>query len=344
MAFGTLLGGCRMRRRFVLIAVIALLLVPQTLALQMLSGDNISVDSPIDDDVFAASDTITINAPVASVVLAGGNITINAPVSGDVFAAGGQIVVNSDVGGKIVALGGEIDVSGSATNAVLAGGVVTIHPDTVISRDAVISGGTVSNAGTVAGNLTVRAEQFQNTGTAGHVDYKRTEGLQEVQARVQQLMTIVYILMIIGFLILGLVLLKVFPAQVHRVEEEVRKSPLRDTAVGFGLIIVSIIVLFLLTITVIGFPVAAVLAMLFIIALMLSSLFVSFAIGRTIVNLLNVKPNDLLIFILGFVILNLLFQIPVAGWLVRIVAVSLGFGAILYAVRENWEHITGISA
>jgi hypothetical protein len=100
----------------------------------------------------------------------------------------------------------------------------------------------------------------------------------------------------------------------------------------------------LLTITVIGFPVAAVMAMLFIVALMLSSLFVSFALGRTIVNLLNVKTNDMLIFILGFVILSLLFWIPVAGGLIRIVAVSLGFGAILYAVRENWERITGTSA
>ncbi|MBN1762799.1 MAG: hypothetical protein JW878_06970 [Methanomicrobia archaeon] len=333
-----------MRRRFVLIAIILMLLVPQTLALQMLSGDNISVDSPIDDDVFAAGDTITINAPVAGVVLAGGNITINAPVSGDVFAAGGTIVVNSDVDGKIVAAGGEIDLSGSATNAVLAGGMVNIRPDTVISKDAVIAGSSVINAGTVAGNLTVRAEQFQNTGTAGNVDYTRSEGLQEVQARVQQLMTIVYILMIIGFLILGLILLKVFPAQFHHVEAEVRKSPLRDTAVGFVLIIVSIVVLFLLTITVIGFPLAAVMGMLFIIALMLSSLFVSFALGRTIANLLNVKTNDMLIFILGFVILSLLFRIPVAGWLIRIVAFSLGFGAIFYAVRENWERITGTSA
>jgi len=333
-----------MRRRFVLVILVLILLVPHTLALQMLSGDNISVDTPVDDDVFAAGDTITINAPVAGVVLAGGNITINAPVSGDVFAAGGTIVANSDVGGKIVAAGGEIDVSGSATNAVLAGGVVNIHSDTVISKDAVISGGTVTNAGTVAGNLTVRAEQFQNTGTAGHVDYKRSEGLQEFTERLQQLMTIVYILMIIGFLILGLVLLKVFPAQFRRVEEEVRKSPLRDTAVGFVLIIVSIVVIFLLTITVIGFPVAAVMAMLLIVAVMLSSLFVSFALGRTIVNLLNVKTNDMLIFILGFVILSLLFQIPVAGWLIRIVAVSLGFGAILYAVHENWERITGTSA
>ena len=86
--------------------------------------------------------------------------------------------------------------------------------------------------------------------------------------------------------------------------------------------------------------------MLFIIALMLSSIFVSFAVGRKIVDLfkvklkLNFKFNDLLIFVLGFVILSLLFRIPYAGVLIVIIAVSLGFGAIIYALRENWQNIT----
>ncbi len=323
-----------------IISFVFILLLPQAQALQILSGDNISVDSPMDDDVFAAGNTITINAPVAGVVLAGGTIIINAPVSGDMFAAGGGIEVNADVGGKIVAAGGEIDLKGAAKNAVLAGGTVTIYPDAVISRDAVISGGTVSNAGTIIGNLTVRAEQFQNTGTAGHVDFQQTEGLQGFQ----EAMNVVHLLMIIGFLILGIILLKVFPAQFVSVEEEVRKSLLRDTVVGFALIIVSILAIFILAITVIGFPVATVLGMLFIIALMLSSLVVSFALGRTIVDALSIKTNDILIFILGFVIVSLLFRIPYAGWFIRIVALSLGFGAIMYAVRNNWQRITSPSA
>jgi hypothetical protein len=333
--------GSRVKKLVLISLLLMILLVPpHAQALQMLYGDNISVDSPVDDDVFAAGDTVTINAPVAGVVLAGGNITINAPVSGDVLAAGGQIVVNSDVGGKIVAAGGEIDVSGNATNAVLAGGMVNIHPDTVISKDAVIAGSSVINAGTVAGNLTVRAEQFQNTGTAGHVDYERSEGLQGLRDRVQELLTFLRILLTIGLLILGIIALKLFPALFMSVEAEVRTSPVIKAIAGFVLIIVSIVVLFLLAITIIGFPLAAVVGMLFIIALTLSTLFISFALGRAITNLLNVTINDILVFILGFVILSLLFQIPYAGWFIRIIAVSLGFGAILYAVRKNWASIT----
>ena len=92
----------------------------------------------------------------------------------------------------------------------------------------------------------------------------------------------------------------------------------------------------------VGFPVALIMGMLFIMALIPSCIFVSFAVGRKIVDLfkINLKFNDLLIFVLGFVILSLLFRIPYAGVLIVIVAVSLGFGAIIYALRENWQNIT----
>lgn len=323
-------------KRLIIIALMLILLLPHAQALQMLSGDRVSVDSPIDDDVFASGGTVTINAPVAGAVIAGGTITINAPISGDVFVAGGEIVVNSDIEGKIVAAGGDIELRGDAKNAVIAGGDVNIHPTAVISRDAVIAGGNVSNAGTIIGNLTVRAENFQNTGSAGSVDFKKSEGLEGLQ----QVMNLFSILMTVGFLIIGIIVLKLFPAQFFIVEEEVRKSPVKNTLVGFVLIIASVILIILLAVTIIGFPVAVIMGMLFIIALMLSSLFVSFAVGRKIVDVFKVKINDILIFVLGFVILSLLFRIPYAGTLIGIVAISLGFGAIIYALHKNWQSIT----
>jgi len=302
----------------------------------MLSDDQVSIDSPIDDDVFVAGSTVTINAPVASAVIAGGTVIINAPVSGDVFVAGGQILVNSDIDGKIVAAGGDIDLRGAAKNAVIAGGDIAIHSTTVINRDAIIGGGNVSNAGKILGNLTVRADNFQNTGSAGSVDFKKTEGLRGLQ----NLMNLFSILMTVGFLIIGIIFIKLFPTQFFIVEEEVRKSPVKNTLVGFVLIIASVIVIILLSVTIVGFPVALIMGMLFIIALMHSCLFVSFAVGRKIVDLFKVKLNNLLIFVLGFVILSLLFRIPYAGVLIVIVAISLGFGAIIYALRENWQNIT----
>jgi hypothetical protein len=320
----------------ILLFILILFLPSNVGAVKMLSGDKVRVDSPIEDDVFAAGGTIDINAPVDGVVIAGGKININATVNGDVFVAGGQVSINSDVKGKIVAAGGNIDIKGNAKNVVIAGGNVNIHSTAVISRDAVISGGNVNNAGKINGNLTVRAENFQNTGSAGSVEFIKREGSQSFQ----RVMSTFRILITIGFLILGIILLKLFPAQFFKVEEEIRKSTLLKTVAGFVAIIVSAVIIILVAITVIGLPVAVVLAMLFITALMLSTIFVSFTFGKKILDLFKVKTGDMLTFIIGFIILSLLFEIPYAGGLIRIVAVSLGFGAVCYALRDFWKGMT----
>lgn len=329
--------GCL--QRLLLIGVCLTLVVSHAQAVELLAGGTITVDSAIDDDVFAAGDSLVLNAPVASVVFAGGELVVNAPVSGDILAAGGRLLVNADVGGKIVAAGGEIEVGGTVKNLVAAGGEITIQPNAVILRDAVITGQRVVNAGTVARNLTVRAEEFEQTGSAGRVDYEQLEGRKALDA-LRDVLVILRIFMIVGFLLLGLILLRLFPAQFFVVAAEVRSSPLRNAVVGFALIIVSLVVIFVLAITIVGFPVAVVMGMLFVIALMLSSIFVAFALGRTLCDALKLKINDLLVFITGFVILALLFHIPVAGMLIRFVALSLGFGSILYAVQKNWQRIT----
>jgi len=298
-------------------------------ALQTLSGEYISVNSPIDDDVFATGGTVNINAPISGAVIAGGTVNINAPVSGDVFAAGGQVNVNSNIGGKIVAAGGRVDLRGDVgTNAVIAGGKVKIHTTCVIGKDAAISGGSVYNAGRINGNLTVRAKDFQNTGSAGRIDFEKNEGLKGM-------ISLARILVSAGFLIPGIALLRLFPAQFFKVEEHVRKAPIKNTLVGFALIVASSVLILLLALTIIGFPTAAIMGMLFAIALMLSTLFVSFTVGRKIISLFKLETNDMVTFILGFVVLNVLYGVPYAGGLIYIVSVSLGFGAIVYALRES---------
>lgn len=322
--------------RLLIVALLALLLLPSAQALEMLSGEELSIDTPVADDIFAAGGTITINAPIDGLVVAGGEITINAPVNGDVFAAGGRIAVNSDVGGKIVAAGGELELRGNATNAVLAGGSVTLYPTVLIMRDAIISGSKVSNAGTVARNLIVRAEELQNTGTAGYLDYVKTEGRQGLK----EAFTLVHLLLILGFFILGLLLLKLFPALLPGIDEEVRRSPVKYTLVGFALLSAAVLLIVILAITVVGLPLAALLGLLMLIALMLASLFVSFALGRTLLGLLKLQTSELVIFIIGFILLTLLFQLPHLGWLIRLLALSLGVGALFYFVRKNWPRLT----
>lgn len=304
-------------------------------ALQTFSGETISIDKPVEDDVFAAGNVLSINAPVNSAVVAGGSLNINAPVKGDVFIAGGQVNINSDVGGKVVAAGGNVNVGGNiGTNLVAAGGNVNILPGKIIGRDALISGGNVVNAGKVNGNLTVNAGSFQNTGSAGRVVfYNRTE-TEKAQPRGGGF-NFFGVFMAVGYLILGLIMLRYLPGLFSIVDTEIRTSPVLRTIIGLVMIIVTIIVVFIVAITVVGLPIAVIATLLFITSLMLTGIFVSFSLGRWIGDRLKLGYGDMALFVIGFVILNIFFLIPYIGGLIGLISLCLGFGAMLYAARDR---------
>jgi hypothetical protein len=72
---------------------------------------------------------------------------------------------------------------------------------------------------------------------------------------------------------------------------------------------------------------------------MLTGTFVSFSLGRWIGSRLNLKYGDMALFVIGFVVLNILFLIPFVGWLIGLISLSLGFGAILYAARSHLTYL-----
>ncbi|VVB71926.1 Uncharacterised protein [uncultured archaeon] len=318
----------------VLILTVLFLLSFGGQALRTFSGDTISIDTPVEDDVFAGGSMVSINAPVDSAVVAGGTVNINAPVKGDVIAAGGQVYVNSDVGGKVVVAGGTVNLGGNiGTNLVAAGGQVSILPGKVISRDALISGGSVVNSGKVNGSLIVSADRFNNTGTAGKVDFYKQEKREEEKPKTMGGIGIFSLLGILGYFILGLILVKYLPGVFEAVDREIRSSTLFKTLLGFVVIIASFIAVLLVAVTVVGIPLALISMMLILSGIMLSGTFTSYSLGKWIGEQAKLDKGDLVYFVIGFVILNVLFLIPLVGGLFSIVSMSLGFAAILYAAH-----------
>jgi hypothetical protein len=325
-------GGDIMKRHLCILLLLLLILIPLTAsALETLSGGEVRIDQAVEDDVFASGGSITVNAPIASLIAAGGQITVNAPVAGDVIAAGGQVTLNSDVGGKVVAAGGTVTLNGKVgTNAVLTGGEVNLGRESSVARDAMISGGNVVNEGDVAGTLSVKANTFTNEGSAGTLNVE----LQQRGMRAGTLLSLFGILFTVGLFLLGLVLIRVTPHRFGAVVTEVTASPLLAVVAGFVGIIAGFIIVILLAITLVLLPLALFLGLIGAMALLLSTLFTSSALGRWIGTLAKKEFSPYVAFLIGFVILNLLFRIPVVGFIVLVIAVSVGFGAILLAVRR----------
>lgn len=318
---------------FLLLAL--LLLSSGGQGLRTYSGDSVLIDTPVNDDIFAAGSTVSINAPVDSVMALGGTLNINAPVKGDVFVAGGQIHVNSDVGGKLVVAGGNVLLDGNVgTNLVAAGGQIDIFPGKTISRDALIAGRSVSNAGRINGTLTVSSNQFNNTGSASKVDFRKVEDRKEERNEGRGMFNVFGLLTMLGYFVLGLILVRYLHSVFMAVDREIRDSPVLKTLLGFVLIIASLIAILLVAVTIVGLPIALISALLFAVALMLTGIFVSYSFGKWIGERLKLKYGDLVLFVVGFVVLNILFVLPFVGGLISTVSMSLGFAAFIYAARR----------
>ncbi|MDD1708685.1 MAG: PAM68 family protein, partial [Methanoregulaceae archaeon] len=113
------------------------------------------------------------------------------------------------------------------------------------------------------------------------------------------------------------------------------------TIAGFFAIIVALVVLVLISITIVLLPVALLLWMAFFAGLLLSTLFVSLALGRFLAVKAKWEAPPWQMFLVGFVILNLASRIPVAGIIVLVISVSLGFAAFFSALYQNRGKILG---
>jgi hypothetical protein len=243
-----------------------------------------------------------------------------------VIAAGGLVVVDAEVGGKIVAAGGTVQVLGNATNALVAGGEIDIGRDATVRRDAYLSGGTVRHAGSVVGSLVVTAETFENTGTAGNVQFEQQQrdgGIDWVS-----------IFITLGFAILGLILLTLLPGVFAAVEAEVRNEPIKNFLIGLGVVIVGALVLVVMAVTVVLIPTAIMFGMLYLAAVLLASIVVGAAIGTFLQRYFPGVRHPWLFFLAGFFLLHLLFAIPILGFLIRLVATGLGVGALVAAAQR----------
>jgi hypothetical protein len=313
-------------------------------ALQILSGDKIYIlDKHIeDDDVFVSAGSVNIDASVNSATVFANVVNVNAPIKGDLFIAGGQISINSNVSGKIVAAGDKIEIKGKANNIVLAGNTIKIHSTSIINKDAYVAAGNVINEGKISGQLVALTNNIQNTGNVGKLDIKSQETIQKTIPDIQGWLNILHIVTVIGFGILGVILVRLMPIQFDMVRLAMSRSIIKNTLVGFLLIIVFVLIIILSAITIVGLPISAFGLLIFFIGLMLSTLFLSFAIGKKIIQLFKHSPNttnlnNIVFFITGFIILNILFIVPIPffGQIAQIIAVSLGFGSIYYAIRKR---------
>lgn len=167
------------------------------------TGSNVMVNeaTPINKTVFAAGQTVDIDATVyGDVFCAGQTVTVSGTIHGDVICAGQTVTVSGHVYGDVRLAGQSVSLSavvdGNATigaqtfklssGGSVAGDVTTGSTDTVfdgaVGRNVIAGGETLTFAGKVGGDVTAMATHVQLLSSAklqGNIEYTSDNKLSQ---------------------------------------------------------------------------------------------------------------------------------------------------------------------
>lgn len=326
------------------------------------TGESIVITDDLVGDVYVGAGTVMLESKIdGDLIVGGGTVTLNGEVTEDVRVGGGNVVFNGIVGQDVTAGGGTVTFGPSSQvgGSVLAGGGMVVYNGEV-AGDVWTGAGAAQLAGDFGQDVTLEAGELQvlsNAVIGGNLTAKYEENSQvsdEAQIAGEQLIEKMYRAekseetveavkdfgndfnqvketfgLVLG-LVSGLVLMYLFPKVADAVTDKMIKKPLPSLGWGFVKLLVLPITMVILMVTVVGMPLAFMMLMGFALGMMVSTWVAGKALGEKIYQESKVSflKNRYLQFIVGLVLIKLLGLLPLVGWLVKLVAFLMGFGAL----------------
>lgn len=321
------------------VLVAGLAVFPGVAAAQQGVGGTIVVESDeTTSNVSGIAGTIVVEGTVTGDVSGlAGNVVIEegGTVEGNLDVAAGNIRISGDVNGDVSAGTGTLRITESG---VVGGqfnvGAADVRIDGTVSGDARVGAETITlgDAATLEGSLTYDGSLEGNTdAVAGDITREESLGVSLVED-VQPFVSWVFALSAFLLnLLLGLLLLVLFPRFSDRVTAQVGTEPLKSGAVGFGLLVLVPVVIVLLTLTIVGIPLVLGSVFLFGLLAWIGLVYGRFAVGAWLLSLFDVK-NRVAALLVGLVLAVVLYQIPVVGGLLNFLIFLLGLGAVVTSV------------
>lgn len=326
------------------------------------AGSDVRLSQPVDGDVVMAGGRVEIAGAVAGDgVVAGGNVDVRAPIMGDLYAAGGDVVMNGTVAGSSRFAGGTVRIG---PDSKLAGGV------SVVAGEAEIGGalgdylqlmaGQVRIDGTIAGDVDVVSPALE-VGPAARIGGSLTvHGPNApnllpgaiVEGEVQHISTVepsgwgpwasgllFTALLVVGFGLVGAVLLTFWPGFTRAVSGLPLKRPGRALLIGAALLLGTPVALFLLFISLIGAPLALICSFVYVLLFPLGYMAAALVISDGLLS--RWRPGErrvssrALALVLVLLVLSLVVALPVVGPLLALAATALGAGSIAMVVASR---------
>lgn len=329
------------------------------------AGNTITIDGTISGDLIAAAQTINVNGRVeGDIIVAGQNIAINGEVGGNIRVAGSSIILNGSVARNVNAFGativldrevkvgwdallagasldvrGVIDgsLNGRAEKALISG---KIGKDAAIklsgnlnNESLVVSPGTIIN-----GDLFYVSKKPAQISSQANISGQIEQSVPETK-QTNWFLTWVWerLFSVFAALVVGLVPVFLARKVTAGVLEKIGEKPFRALVPGLIIMLVLPPIAILLLFTIIGIPLALIIAAWWLIAVYISKMFAAIFVGQMVFNKIFKKDKVHLFWslLLGTVICWLLFSIPFVGWILCLVASWLGLGGAYLFVNSR---------
>lgn len=264
---------------------------------------------------FCAGRTLTLASgeSAESLIAFGCNVTIEqgATVRGDLADFGGNVSLAGTVAGNIFTFGGNISL---AETAVVNGRISSMGGNVQREPGATVQGGINQNRGNIVPPAPLQPIPINPFTRFFNFGFDLVRGIVTALA----------------FAALGALVVIFAPGATKRVSDAALSKPLNTAGVGCLTLILLPILSLLLLITLIGIPVALILALLSAIAWVFGSIGVGLLAGEKILQAF--KARDILpvvAVIVGVVVLMIVGLVPVLGWLISFIVGLIGLGAVV---------------
>lgn len=297
-----------------------------------------------------------------------GTLKVDGTVNGSIYcAAGSELEITGTVNGDVLCVGSKVRISGTVMQDVRLGGL-SVSIDGKIGGDATIAaverveiGATAKVAGELqlhGGNVQVNGEIGKNAylwvtklqlGESarfmGNVKYSAEQehafNRDQVQGEVlyhhsgqEEDPIVATITMVVMLLVLAMLVAVIAPRFVERSSVIAREHIGLAILAGAAVVFITPIVAMLTLLTIVGMPVAVVLAALYVALLLMSGAFFAYFLGSL---LFKQSKNVLVRMLAGVVFLAALLIIPVVNIVAFIATIIMGTGIAVRTLTHNYK-------
>ena len=349
-----------MKKLFVGLSIIAIAFI-STIAMAIefdvpkddTSSANVSLDTEVLDNYFAAGNQVTTDAKVDGDAFLFANIVkVKNEVTNNAFVGAQSVDVTGNIGRDLFVGASDFTLDKDATvggNLYVGAAFATING--TVKGDVYVGAGTLTINGTVEGKIKAQVDALElgaKSVVGGDIEYtskndlkisdgaiygevvKKTPVSTKVDFRTGPFWS-VKILSLLGNLLVGIILLTLFPKKTTEIVETIKSNFWSSLGWGLFFLIVVPILALIFMIIMIGLPLSIILLGFYLLALYFANIYVGLCFGN---YLTKGNWSPIWSMTLGVVLLFIIYQLPWIGGIAGLIILLAGLGGIMLVAKQ----------